>query len=147
MLEVHRIADSGAVEGVLELPFEQRQRSRLKAELQDGEDVAVFLPRGTILRDGMLLAASDGRVLMVRAAAEDVSSIGSDDPVLLARIAYHLGNRHVILQIGDGFLRYQHDRVLDDMVRGLGGRVEIECAPFEPEGGAYGGKLGHDELH
>jgi urease accessory protein len=145
MLEVRRLADAGAAQDVLELPFEQRQRSRLKAELQSGEDVAIFLPRGTILRHGTLLAGSDGRVVVVHAAAEDVSSVASSDPVLLARIAYHLGNRHVMLQIADGFIRYQHDRVLDDMVRRLGGPIELGAAPFEPEAGAYDSNAGHHD--
>lgn len=146
MLEVHGLADTGVAEDVLELPFEQRQRSRLKAELRSGEDVAVFLPRGTILRDGALLAGSDGRVLKVRAADEDVSSVVSSDPVLLTRIAYHLGNRHIMLQVGNGFVRYQHDRVIDEMVRRLGGHIELEMAPFEPEGGAYDPDPGHHDL-
>jgi urease accessory protein len=137
MLEVHALATHGVADGILELPFEQRQRSRLKATLQDGEEIAVFLPRGTILRDGTLLRGSGGRVVMVCAAGEDVSTVRSSDAPMLARIAYHLGNRHVHLEVGDGFVRYQHDRVLDDMVRKLGGTVEVETAPFEPEGGAY----------
>jgi urease accessory protein len=64
--------------------------------------------------------------------------VRAGDPWQLARASYHLGNRHVALQIGQGWLRYQHDYVLDDMVRGLGLDVTVEEAPFEPEGGAYG---------
>ena len=68
------------------------------------------------------------------------------DPWSLARAAYHLGNRHVALQVGSGWLRYLHDHVLDDMVRGLGFEVVVEEAPFEPEAGAYGGH-GHSHSH
>jgi urease accessory protein len=145
MLEAHDVAAGGAPDEVLELPFEHRQRSRSKAVLRGGESVGIFLPRGTILRDGMLLRASDGRLLLVRAADEEVSTVSSDDPMLLARVAYHLGNRHVRLQVGDGFLRFQHDRVLDALVRALGGEVQSHLAPFEPEAGAYARASGqHD---
>jgi urease accessory protein len=69
--------------------------------------------------------------------------VTSEDAWQLARASYHLGNRHVALQIGRGWVRYQHDHVLDDMVRGLGLTVTIEQAPFEPEAGAYGGAHTH----
>ncbi len=95
--------------------------------------------RGTILREGDLLLADDGRAVRVVAAPEMVSTVSAEDPLTLMRAAYHLGNRHVPLQIGEGWLRYQHDHVLDDMVRGLGLSVRVEEAPFEPEAGAYGG--------
>jgi len=100
------------------------------------------LPRGQVLRGGDLLLASDGRVIQVEAASETVSTVRSAEPGLLARAAYHLGNRHVALQIGAGWLRYGHDHVLDEMVRGLGLPVTVEQAPFEPEAGAYHG--GHE---
>ena len=86
-------------------------------------------------------------VIGIEAASEDVSTVHHEDPVMLARAAYHLGNRHVPLQVGDGWLRYQHDHVLDDMVRGLGLAVKTETAPFEPEAGAYGGGHGHSHSH
>ena len=94
--------------------------------------------RGQILRGGDLLLADDGRVIEVAAATETVSTVHSARcRVQLARAAYHLGNRHVALQIGDGWLRYRHDHVLDEMVQGLGLTVTVEQAPFEPEAGAY----------
>lgn len=96
-----------------------------------------MLERGGILRDGDLLLAADGRIVEVRADRESVTTLQSDDPMSLMRAAYHLGNRHVALQLGAGWLRYRHDHVLDDMARGLGLRVVVECAPFEPEAGAY----------
>jgi urease accessory protein len=77
-------------------------------------------------------------VVRVEAASERVSTVRSDDPLRLSRACYHLGNRHVALQIEPGRLRYLHDRVLDDMVRSLGLEVDTEDAPFEPEPGAYG---------
>lgn len=93
--------------------------------------------RGTMLRGGDLLLADDGRVVEVVAADETVSVLQSADPLLLLRAAYHLGNRHVAVQIGAGWLRYLHDHVLDDMVQGLGLSVSVGQWPFEPEGGAY----------
>lgn len=143
MLEAHAIVSNGQPGANLELPFESRKKSRLKATLDNGETLGLFLPRGTVLRDGMLLKTNSGLVVRVRAAAEDVSTVRSSDPHLLTRVAYHLGNRHVPLQVARGFVRYQHDHVLDDMVRGLGADVHFERAPFEPEAGAYGGGHSH----
>ena len=122
----------------LVLPFELRRRSRLRAQLASGEEVGLFLERGGVLRGGDRLRAEDGTVVEVVAALETVSTVRDSDPTRLARAGYHLGNRHVPVQIGAGWLRYGHDHVLDDMVRGLGLSVVVEEAPFEPEGGAYG---------
>lgn len=129
---------------VLTLPFESRQKSRLKTVLNDGTEVGLMLPRGLILRGGDCLRAEDGSIIRVVAAPESVSTVRHQDLLSIARVSYHLGNRHVALQIGDGWLRYQHDHVLDDMVRGLGLEVTHEIAPFEPEGGAYGE---HEHYH
>ncbi|MGH8527531.1 MAG: urease accessory protein UreE, partial [Gammaproteobacteria bacterium] len=79
----------------------------------------------------------DGRVIAECAAAEAVSTVRTDDATLLTRAAYHLGNRHVALEIGTGSVRYLEDHVLDAMVEALGLRVERERRPFEPETGAY----------
>ncbi len=144
-----------ATELFLSLPFEQRQRSRLRVVLSNGEEAGLFLNRGQILRDGDCLCADDGRVVQVQASAESVSQVCSDDALLLMRAAYHLGNRHVPLQVEAMRLSYLHDHVLDDMVRGLGLTVEYALAPFEPESGAYSGghshghshSLGHDQRH
>jgi urease accessory protein len=136
---------TGAAESAatLTLPFELRQRSRLRTRLDSGEDAGLLLPRGTVLRDGDLLRADSGLVVRVVAAAEDVSTVAADEPTSLARAAYHLGNRHVPLQIGVGWLRYRHDRVLDAMAAELGLEIIREQAPFEPEAGAYAGGHGH----
>ncbi|MCK9193253.1 MAG: urease accessory protein UreE [Nevskia sp.] len=125
------------------LPFDQRSKSRLLAQLSSGEDVGLILERGFVLRNGDKLLADDGRVVEVVAAEETVSTVRCDDPWRLARAAYHLGNRHVPVQIGAGWLRYRHDHVLDDMLRGQAFDVAVENAPFEPEGGAYGGGHHH----
>lgn len=132
---------------LLTLPFELRQKSRLKAQLDDGTEVGLVLSRGELLRDGDYLRAENNLLIQVTAAAESVSTVRHPDPLMLARASYHLGNRHVPLQISKDWLRYAHDHVLDDMVRGLGLIVEHEMAPFEPEGGAYGGGHQHGDHH
>ena len=127
----------------LTLPFDLRKKSRFLAKLDSGADIALILPRGRVLRGGDRLRRQDGKVFEIRAAAESCSTVRASDPNLLLRVAYHLGNRHVPLQVGDGFVRYLKDHVLDEMVQGLGADVVHEHAPFEPEGGAYGGGHGH----
>lgn len=136
-----------SVRSTLTLPFELRQKSRLVAKLDEGTDILLQLPRGRVLRNGALLQASDGSVIEVRAAPETLSSIESASAPLLARAAYHLGNRHVALQIEGGRLMYLHDHVLDDMVRGLGLAPQLVEAPFEPEPGAYAQAAGHHHHH
>lgn len=143
-----RQAEARRPDARLVLPFQLRSRSRFRAQLDNGESVGVMLARGQVLRGGDLLLADDGRVVSVEAARESVSTVFSGDPRLLARAAYHLGNRHVALQIDSLWLRYGHDHVLDDMVRGLGLRVVVDEQPFEPEAGAYhSDSHGHGAAH
>jgi urease accessory protein len=132
-------ATSGSnVNDTLTLPFELRQKSRLVADLDSGRQILLQLPRGTVLRHGTRLRASDGSVVEVRAAKETLSVVESQSSVSLARAAYHLGNRHVPLQLDAHGLRYQHDHVLDQMLVGLGLLPRVFEGPFEPEHGAYG---------
>ena len=121
------------------MPYELRQKCRLRTQTTTGEETGLFLPRGSVLRDGDFLEAEDGRIVKVTARLEKVLQVGCPDPVQLARIAYHLGNRHVALQIGAGWLRIVNDYVLRQMVEGLGAVVVPVEAAFEPESGAYGG--------
>jgi urease accessory protein len=124
--------------GVLTLGFEDRRRSRMRVRLDDGREAALLLPRGTVLRDGSRLRDPErGDVVTVRAAAQTLSLVRCADGVTLARAAYHLGNRHVPVQVGTGWLAYEHDHVLDDMVEELGLEVATSVAPFEPEAGGY----------
>ena len=129
----------------LTLTFEQRQKSRLRTRLDSGEDVGLMLPRGHILRDGEQLGSAAGRVIRIKAADEQVSTAQTKDQALFARACYHLGNRHTPLQIGENWVRYLQDHVLDELVRSLGLEVIQENAPFEPEAGAYHG--GHHHSH
>ncbi len=142
-----RLGERRSADAQLVLPFEVRSRSRFRARLGSGEEIGVLMPRGQVLRGGDLLQATDGRVIEIAAAAEAVSTVHSPDANAIARAAYHLGNRHVALQVGHGWLRYLHDHVLDEMVRGLGLQVCCEQAPFEPEFGAYSSASGGSPAH
>lgn len=146
------IASAGAANGTLTLPFGDRRRSRLRARLDDGREVALLLPRGTQLRDGDRLRDQSGELCVsVRAADEMLSWACTTDPLLLARAAYHLGNRHVPVQVGPGWLAYLHDHVLDGMIAEMGLAVDTRRVPFEPEAGGYrqgaGGAHGHGDHH
>ena len=128
----------------LQLPFERRQKSRQRATLASGEEVAIELPRGEVLRGGDWVVGSDGRVIEVVAQVEKVLHVLCATRQGLVRAAYHLGNRHVPVQVGDGWLRIAADHVLEQMLKGLGATVTALDAPFEPEAGAYGAHHRHD---
>ena len=134
-----------AASEVLELTFDARTKSRLRTRLASGEEVGLFLPRGSILRGGDKLQAADGRIVAIVSAPESLSEARCLDAFALSRAAYHLGNRHVAVQIGDGWLRIQADHVLDAMLLGLGAQVSQLSAPFEPEAGAYAHAHHHAE--
>ena len=142
LIEQRATADAVATES-LSLPFEGRCKSRLRTCLATGEECGLFLERGGILRGGDKLLAGDGRVVEVLAAPESLMQAASADPLQLARAAYHLGNRHVAVQVLPGSLRFARDHVLGEMVQGLGLPVVEIQAPFEPETGAYGTHGGH----
>ena len=131
----------------LTLPYEARCKSRLAAHLDDGEAVALLMPRGTVLAEGDVLVADDGALVRVVAARESLMRVTASSAAELMRAAYHLGNRHTPVELGDGYLQLEVDTVLRDMLQGIGMRVEVVDAPFHPEAGAYGGghKHGHDE--
>jgi urease accessory protein len=150
MLTLHTKIDAADnIDGELILPFELREKSRLRASLTSGEDVAIFTLRGTVLRDGELFRGDDGRIIKIIAAAEMTYRVDCATPRDLLRCAFHLGNRHTQAQVGgsDGapFLRIRKDPVLKDMLKGLGATVSEELAAFEPEAGAYGGGHQHAE--
>lgn len=121
----------------LVLNFDARQKSRQPATTKGGVHVGLFLPRGNTLRHGAVLTNSQGFKVRIEAAAEALSTVKCDDPLVFARACYHLGNRHVALQILPGELRFLADHVLDQMLAGLGLTVEHQTLPFEPEAGAY----------
>ncbi|TDF81875.1 urease accessory protein UreE [Pseudomonas sp. H9] len=133
-----RLSEAAQPNATVTLALDTRIKSRVRVTLDDGREAGLMLARGQLIRGGDLLADEQGNeVIRVLAAAEQVSTVRCDDPLLLTRASYHLGNRHVPLQVERDFVRYQHDHVLDEMVRGLGLQVIVEQAPFEPEAGAY----------
>ena len=139
MIEIKtKLTDGGTPQAQLKLPFDLRQKSRLRTKLVDGEDAWLLLPRGDILRGGDKLLANDGRIVEVVSEIEDVLHVECANALALTRAAYHLGNRHVPVQVGDGFLRIAADHVLAEMLKGLGATLTAMRAPFEPEAGAYG---------
>jgi urease accessory protein len=142
-----RISDANTIDDYLELPFDKRQKSRLRVTLKSGDEAALFLDRGVILRGGDLLRAENGRVIQIKAAEEPVYDVLTESPKALICAAYHLGNRHVPLQVGDGWIRLEQDYVLKEMLLGLGMKIIEKHAPFEPESGAYGGghRHGHED--
>jgi len=131
----------------LTLPFDDRCKSRLATSLDNGEEIALVLPRGTVLRDGDMLVADDGGLVRVIAAEQDVLVVHAHDAITLTRAAYHLGNRHTPVEVSAAQLKLEADPVLEDMLKRLGAHVDHASAPFQPETGAYGGghKHGHDE--
>ncbi|MDA0790795.1 MAG: urease accessory protein UreE [Proteobacteria bacterium] len=139
-------ADTATCLGTATLDYGHREKARQRVTLNTGEAVGIHLPRGTVMSDGDQLGDDNGHVIGIAAAPERVSTVYADEARRLARFAYHLGNRHIWVQVGPGWLRYLADHVLDDMVRGLGGEPVSETVPFEPEAGAYAAG-GHHHDH
>ena len=146
----------------LELDWDIRQKSRFDATASDGRHVGVFLPRGTVVRGGDVLLTQDGSLLRAVAAPQAVLRItacpdhpAQDQAFDLMRAAYHLGNRHVPIELKPDHLKIEPDHVLADMLRAMHLTVVEVREPFEPEGGAYGAAAGtghghhhgHDHAH
>ncbi len=130
------------------LAYSLRCRSRQRIKLDNGEVVGLILNQGSVLRHGDILVADDGKLIAVHAAIEPVVRVGARNPLQLTRAAYHLGNRHILVEIGPDYLQFEYDPILVDMLNQLGGiTIAAVQAPFEPDAGAYGGghKHGHDE--
>ncbi|MHC1480416.1 urease accessory protein UreE [Frateuria aurantia] len=143
----HQVAaEAAAIEAEpLPLPLAARQRSRMRWRLADGRELAWALPAGTRLLPGDLLETETGPWFRVDAANEHVLLIRADAPQALTRAAYHLGNRHIPVEVGPDYLAIEPDPVLRAMLDQLGVRSEAAQAPFQPEHGAYGG--GHRHGH
>ena len=134
----------------VELDCDVRQKSRFDATDSAGRQLGVFLPRGTLVRGGDVLLAEDGSLVRVIAAAQAVLRITAcaehGSAFDLTRAAYHLGNRHVPIELQSDHLKIEPDHVLADMLRAMHLTVSEETAPFEPEGGAYA-SAGHGHEH
>lgn len=141
----------------VELDWDVRQKSRFDATDSSGRHLGVFLPRGTLVRGGDVLIAEDGSMVRVLAAPQPVLVVRPcgthGTPFDLVRAAYHLGNRHVQLELQPDHLKFEPDHVLADMLRQMHLIVTEEQAAFEPEGGAYAagghshGHGDHDHAH
>ena len=135
------------------LDWDLRQKSRFEATDSLGRSVGVFLPRGTVVRGGDVLIAEDGSLIRVEAAPQSVLRITActahGSPFDLTRAAYHLGNRHVPIELRPDYLQIEPDHVLADMLRAMHLIVNPVDAPFEPESGAYSshGAHAHDNSH
>ena len=139
----------------LELDWDTRQKSRFEATDSVGRSIGVFLPRGTVVRGGDVLVADDGSLVRVLAAPQAVLRIthcpDHGTPFDLIRAAYHLGNRHVPIELKPDHLKIEPDHVLADMLRAMHLIVRAVDEAFEPENGAYasGGHAhsGHEHSH
>jgi urease accessory protein len=133
------------------LGFDDRHRRRMAMTGTRGLEFLLDLKDAVALRGGDALVLEDGRLIEVVAAPEPLVEIRGTDPHHLVRVAWHLGNRHLPTQIVGKGLRIRRDHVIEDMVRGLGARVIVIEAPFDPEGGAYAGgghaAHGHQDDH
>jgi urease accessory protein len=140
-LRCTRLVDSGtraAATHELCLGYDERVKSRLAAICSDGTAVAILLPRGSVMRDGSLLATEDGLIVRVVAAAQPVCRITAETPLALLRAVYHLANRHVPACLASDHALIEPDPVLERMLESLGARIEHLQMPFDPEPGAYG---------
>ncbi len=129
----------------LTLDYDDRKRGRFKSVTDSGQEIGVFLDRGKVLRQGQVLKTECGKIIVIIAKPEMVTTAKCDDSLVFAKCCYHLGNRHVPLQIGDCWLCFKPDHVLEEMVHLLGMKIEQHSLPFDPESGAYkGGHHHHD---
>ncbi len=136
----------GAV-GTVTLDWDHRHRRRIMLTLDGGGAVLLDLADTTVIRDGDGLELEGGGIVRVVAAPEDVCDIAATAPDRLARIAWHLGNRHLPVEILADGLRIRDDHVIVAMLKGLGATVARKRAPFTPEGGAYGGASASGHAH
>jgi len=129
------------------LDWDLRQKSRFETTDSLGRSVGVFLPRGSVVRGGDVLVAEDGSLVRVQAAPQSVLRITActahGSPFDLTRAAYHLGNRHVPIELRPDYLQIEPDHVLAEMLRAMHLIVNPVDAPFEPESGAYSSHVGH----
>lgn len=140
-----------AIADTITLDRQSRHRRRVVLKTDSGRELLLDLAEATYLADGDALLLDGGAIVLVKAAAEELLEIHASDAIALARIAWHLGNRHTPAQIAGDAILIQPDHVLAEMVAGLGAHVHRVRRPFEPEGGAYGGhgplQGGHGHHH
>lgn len=143
-----QMPQGGMANHTLSLTATERTRSRHWFQTDDGLKVGLQLPRGTVLRDGDYLRSQTGDVLVqVVAKPEAVCTVMATHSLDFLRAAYHLGNRHIPLEINQHYLRFSPDSVLEELVQQLGLTLRHEVAPFAPELGAYAAHTEHVHSH
>lgn len=151
MLRATNIVPAGIWHGtpadVVRLDYDKRTRRRIALAGAGGLSFLLDLAKPPVLRSGDGLRLEDGRIVRVEAAPERLLEITCRDERALARIAWHLGNRHLATEIGDRVIHIRDDHVIAEMVRGLGAAVRSVERPFNPEGGAYGHGAVHGHSH
>ena len=153
LLRATRIVPAGLWDGkgvdTVRLDYDRRTRRRIALTAKGGLAFLLDLDKAQVLRNGDGLRLEDGRIVAVEAAAERLMEITCANERALARVAWHLGNRHLATEIGERTIHIRADHVIADMVRGLGAAVRDVERPFNPEGGAYGGGAvqGHSHGH
>ena len=151
MLRATEIVPAGQWKGepadVVRLDYDKRTRRRITLKGVEGLEFLLDLPEAPVLRAGDGIRLEDGRVVAVEAASERLLEISCRDARLLARIAWHLGNRHLATEISARAIHIRDDHVIADMVRGLGAEGRVVQRPFNPEGGAYGDHAVHGHGH
>ena len=151
MLRATRILPAGIWHGkpadIVRLDYDRRTRRRISLTGVGGLSFLLDLARAPMLCAGDGIRLEDGRIVAVEAAPEHLLEIACRDDRALARIAWHLGNRHLATEIGERVIHIRNDHVIADMVRGLGAEVRTVERPFNPEGGAYGHGAVHGHSH
>ena len=136
----------GNIDDSITLDHDTRKKARIKSTTDTSIDIGVFLERGHPLLVGEILKTECGKFIVVKGKAEDVATAIADDWLSFSKICYHLGNRHTSLQIGERWVRFKPDHVLEELAENYGLSINKTPAVFEPESGAYG-KSGHNHGH
>ena len=151
MLRATEVLAAGSWKGqpadTVRLEYDKRTRRRIALTGASGVAFLLDLEKTPVLRAGDGIRLQDGRIVAVEAASERLLEIQCRDPRLMARIAWHLGNRHLASEIAARVIHIRDDHVIADMIRGLGAEVRVVQRPFNPEGGAYGEGAVHGHSH
>ena len=134
------------ISDTITLDQDTRKKARIKGKTDKGADIGIFVERGHPLLVGEILKTECGQLIQIQGEAEPVSTASADDWLTFSKVCYHLGNRHTVLQVGELWVRYKPDHVLDELCEKYGLTVDSQPAIFEPENGAYGGQS-HSHQH
>jgi urease accessory protein len=132
---------------IVYLPYETRVKARFQVNSKTGQSIGFFLTRGRVIQHKDVCKTECGKTVRVLADQEALTHASIDDWPTLAKGCYHMGNRHVPLQVGDLFMRFQEDQVLEKMLEGFGMKIESVREIFSPENGAYSVPHNHSHDH